>query len=274
MTRRPLVREMIKQAIDELGGRARNIEICDAILARYPDVNPGTINSQINWYTVNLQSRTHAPENQRPRTATDPRYDLLYRVERGVVERYDPSRHGVWAIVKGADGRLLATQIDDAQENESDATTLEGKLDQSAAAEPSSGFSMKQHLREFLVTNIGSLDLPGAPLTLYTDDTGQSGVEYRTAIGPIDILAVDASGDFVVVELKLGRGADTAVGQLARYMGWVHEHLAGDRAVRGIIVARTVDDRLRYAASVLPTVALFKYDVSFTLQPADGVNQG
>jgi len=93
MTITPPVREMIRQAIEKLGGSATNAQIRDTIIARYPDVNPGTINMQMNACTVNSPSRVHLPENARPRAATDERYDFLFRVGRGQVVLYDPKQH-------------------------------------------------------------------------------------------------------------------------------------------------------------------------------------
>jgi len=260
---------MIQWAIDELGGRATNAQIRKAILARYPEVNPDTINTQINICTVNSPSRIHLPENSKPRVATDPRYDFLFRIGRGEVERYDPARHGIWEIVKDADGRLRVVLSGDDADDVPDVEATSIDSDEVTESPPSLSFSLEQHLRDFLAANIGSLDIPGRPLSLHTDDAGRAGVEYRTEVGPIDILALDASGDFVVFELKLGLGPDAAVGQLARYMGWVRHALAGDRAVRGVIVARTVDEKLRYAASVIPNISLYEYAVSFTLQPVE-----
>ena len=93
----------------------------------------------------------------------------------------------------------------------------------------------------------------------------RNGREYLTDVGPIDILAEDDSGAFVVFELKLDRGPDRALGQLARYMGWVKLRLAGERAVRGVVVASSIDDRLRYAVCVVPNVSLLEYEVEFRL---------
>jgi hypothetical protein len=73
------------------------------------------------------------------------------------------------------------------------------------------------------------------------------------------------------VELKLDRGPDRALGQLARYMGWVKIHLAGDHEVRGVVVARSIDERLRYAACVMPNVALLEYEVEFRLHDAGSI---
>jgi RecB family endonuclease NucS len=83
----------------------------------------------------------------------------------------------------------------------------------------------------------------------------------------IDFLCKDGrSGDFVVIELKKGRGSDRVLGQCQRYMGWVQENLAarGER-VRGLIIAPEQDERLRYALKVAPNVDILCYRVSFQL---------
>ena len=50
--------------------------------------------------------------------------------------------------------------------------------------------------------------------------------QYRTDIGPIDILAREKNtNNYVVIELKRNQTSDSTVGQIARYMGWVEEHL-------------------------------------------------
>jgi RecB family endonuclease NucS len=97
-------------------------------------------------------------------------------------------------------------------------------------------------------------------------------VEYPTAVGSIDILAVDGDGGFAVFELKLDRGPDRALGQLARYMGWVKVNLAGARPVSGVVVARSIDERLRYAVSVIPSVVLLEYEVEFRVREVAAFN--
>ena len=88
-------------------------------------------------------------------------------------------------------------------------------------------------------------------------------------MGPIDILAADSAGNLYVFELKLDRGPDRALGQLARYMGWVKSHLAAGKTVTGVLVARSIDERLRYAAAVIPNVALLEYEVQFSVRPVE-----
>jgi RecB family endonuclease NucS len=85
-------------------------------------------------------------------------------------------------------------------------------------------------------------------------------------VGFIDILARDDAGGFFVFELKRASSPDRAIGQLARYMGWVKHTIGRDQDINGIIVCKTIDDRLKYAASLLPKVHLFEYEVEFHLK--------
>ncbi len=130
-------------------------------------------------------------------------------------------------------------------------------------------FSLESHLRDFLARNLGTINVHSSRLRLYSDGSGRTGVEFPTDVGPIDILAVDESGNLFVFELKLSRGPDRAMGQLARYMGWVKKTLAGQKEVFGIIVAKNMDEKLRYASLAVPNVKLWEYEVKFQLTPAD-----
>ena len=125
---------------------------------------------------------------------------------------------------------------------------------------------MESHLRDFIAQNIESIRINGKSLKLYTDEFGRDGVEYPTEVGPIDILAVDNDGNFVVFELKLSRGADRALGQILRYMGWIERKLANGKKVMGVIVAKHVDKKLKYAASITPTITLFEYELNFDIK--------
>lgn len=126
-------------------------------------------------------------------------------------------------------------------------------------------FVLEARLRDFIADNIEKLSIGGIHLKLFRDEDGRLGVEYPTDVGRIDILAVDGKGDYYVFELKLERGPDRALGQLARYMGWVKLKRAGNKNVHGIVVASSIDTKLRYAASVLSSVRLLEYEVAFRL---------
>lgn len=126
-------------------------------------------------------------------------------------------------------------------------------------------FELEWQLRDFISHNIESLKLEGKPLRLYVDPQGRDGVEYPTSVGPIDILALDSDDSFVIFELKRGRVADRAIGQISRYMGWLKKNLAKDKAVKGVIVAKSISSNLRHAIVAVPNVSLFEYEVTFSL---------
>jgi hypothetical protein len=143
-------------------------------------------------------------------------------------------------------------------------TAVSDVVDPSVAAPAS--FALEAQLRDFIASNLGQIVIGGNRFHLYTDPVGREGKEYPTAVGPIDILAVDDSGNFAVIELKLGRGLDRALGQLTRYMGWVKANVGATREVIGVVVARSIDDKLRMATSVVPGVALLEYEVNFRVR--------
>lgn len=256
MESRPPYWQLIKDAVESLGGRANHGDIINYIKSKYPDANESSIRAQITICTVNAPSRVHYPENNKPRKANG-RYDFLYSVGRGEVVTYNPEIHGQWAIIE-RDGKLAVGQEDVSQEVvEQVAATIE---------EEHMSFAMESHLRDFLAKN---LEVVERGLRLYRDETGRDGVEYPTDVGPIDILAVDANSNYVVFELKLSRGPDKALGQLMRYMGWVRLRLARDTLVRGVIVAQSMDEGLRYAATENRNIKLLEYEVSFKVTPVE-----
>lgn len=129
-------------------------------------------------------------------------------------------------------------------------------------------FSLEYQLRDFLASNLSTVAINGKRLRLYVDPTGREGIEFPTAVGPIDILAIDDSGAFFVFELKRANSPDHALGQVARYMGWVRQTIGRDREVFGVIVAKSISLNLRYAVSIVPHIHLFEYEVEFHLSAA------
>jgi len=137
-----------------------------------------------------------------------------------------------------------------------------------ADADISPYFSLEYQLRDFIASNLSTISINGRRLRLYIDPTGREGVEFPSAVGPIDILAVDDKDSFFVFELKRAHSADRAIGQVARYMGWVQQTIGKGREVFGVIVAKSISENLRYAASIIPKVHLFEYEVEFHLKSA------
>ncbi len=102
-------------------------------------------------------------------------------------------------------------------------------------------------------------------LKLYEDEE-INGIEFPAGGRFIDILAVDQNNNLVVIELKVSRGYEKTIGQLARYMAWIERELAGHgQIVRGVIVAKNISEDLKLASSKLPDVELFEYKLSFSL---------
>jgi Endonuclease NucS len=122
-------------------------------------------------------------------------------------------------------------------------------------------FAAESDLRDFLANNPACIE-PGLSLYRIGD---RSGVEFPVENGYIDILAVDREGRFVVIELKVGRGRNKAVGQLLYYMGWVDKNL-GKGSCRGMIIAKEIPDDLMLAVQRAPGVSVSRYHLSVSVE--------
>ena len=61
-----------------------------------------------------------------------------------------------------------------------------------------------------------------------------------------------------------GKADDKVCGQILRYMGYVRQEIAGERRVRGLIVANDFSEGLKYAVQAMPDVVLKRYEVRFS----------
>ena len=126
-------------------------------------------------------------------------------------------------------------------------------------------FPLEAHLRDFLAKNMGLIE---KGMKLHSS-AGHDGVEYPIDGGYIDLLGVDKSGTYVVIELKLSQGRNKALGQLLYYMGWIDQHL-GNGPCRGFIIANEITDQLCVAIARVPGVRLAKYQMNFAIEPVEG----
>ncbi len=134
-------------------------------------------------------------------------------------------------------------------------------------------FGLERHLHDFLKDNWNNTTL-GREWNIYSESGDQeAGYEYPCgAVGRIDILAKHNKSDnrWLVVELKRGQAGANTVGQVLKYIGWVKQKLAkSNDSVEGIIIAREVDEGLKYALYALSekgNIKMHEYEVEFRLK--------
>ena len=126
-------------------------------------------------------------------------------------------------------------------------------------------FALEKHLEEFLIHNWSRTTL-GREYDIYSEE-GISGQQFPTDTGPIDILAISKDKrTLLVIELKKGRASDSVVGQIQRYMGYIHlEMKEQNQVVKGLIIAFEDDLRIRRALAMNDNIEFCTYSVSFEL---------
>lgn len=171
-----------------------------------------------------------------------------------------------WSIDKRTPGQIRLVSPDtNTHELEEQALELDDNSIEDADNNDQLSFELEYQLRDFIASNLSTIGLPDIELKLYGDSSFKEGVEYSTQVGSIDILAQDRNGNFYVFELKRARASDQAIGQVLRYMGWIKENLSEGKEVHGVIVAKHISERMRYAASMTESIHLFEYNINFSL---------
>lgn len=223
-------------------------DVYDALDKAYPSKpwKRNTIYLHLIAFSVNHPQRKHHRQ-------TEGKCFLFWDGDKGF-RKWLPEQDGTWTL--GVDG-IVRVGEDGTQEQPIAAVLSES--DDSTVAGPIS-LSIERDLEECLVQNLGMLE-PG--LSLYRDGDVDGRQLDTGAVGIIDLLALDKAGSFVVIELKAGKAADSVCGQILGYIAWVRKELAGDKKVRGIIVASEFSDRLRYAAEAVGSLSLIRYNITF-----------
>lgn len=258
--------QYVHQCVVEHGGRATIKQIEAYLEAR----GRLAVNARPDAYSlsVNEHSRVHYAGGREPhRSDSGNRYDLLFHDADGSFVLYDAASHGIWEVYRREDGTRSVRLVHE-PEGIIDTLPLPAGDNDGGGFSASTEFRLESHLRDYLAQNLGLINGLGTSLQLYELNGEIRGVEYQTDVGRIDILAVGANGAYYVLELKLSKGPDAAVGQVLRYMAAVRSQLAQGQPVYGVIVASTVTDRLRFAVSeVRDKVFLLQYELQVSLAP-------
>lgn len=123
--------------------------------------------------------------------------------------------------------------------------------------EDDEAFAAETDLRDFLAQHLDRIE---KGLRLYERD-GRRGIEFAVDDGRIDLLAIDKNDRLVVIELKVSRGRNRALGQLVYYMAWVDKHM-GHGPCRGMVIAKDIGDVLKLAVQRISDVSLYAYSLS------------
>lgn len=92
-------------------------------------------------------------------------------------------------------------------------------------------------------------------------DLSIQGRQHPVKKGKIDLLCLDESDNYVVIEMKKGRATDNVVAQIDRYMTHVEETFAKNtQSVRGIVLAPSYDSRIRDALVKRKNISLCTFD--------------
>lgn len=251
---RALLKDMVQDLAIQPGQVLTSSRVLEWFGQRYPKLKRGTIAAHLVQAATNDCGRLHHP-------ATNASDDIFFKIGPGQFRLYEPGKDPapIHELVEGDVAREEALSAD-----------ADSDDDGGVGAQPgSSEFLLEKDLQRYLAENLGCIE---AGLTLYEDE-GLRGFEFDAGGGRrIDILAVDAKGALVVLELKVSKGYDRVVGQLLRYVNWVKRELAepGQR-VRGIIVCRSMSEDLRLACAGIPDVELMEYQLSVTVTKVPAV---
>jgi hypothetical protein len=134
--------EVVLEAVHGLGRPVSLKEVGDRIVSEIPDFARGNLGPDLSVLSVNCFSRGNHAVNRAPRrTNTGNVYDKLIRLGKGRGVRfamYDPSVHGVWALVDVGDENLRPRFLGAADgvelEQARRAATVEGMFDPSEDA--------------------------------------------------------------------------------------------------------------------------------------------
>ena len=219
--------QAIKEAFGESGGAISREAIKQSVKSRYPG----------KWQPSSLSAHLYSCTINNPKAYVHFPYTerFLYKRADGTFELYEEKAHGpnIWAPNEAEEVPEEAEQAFEAS------------------------ISLERDIEDQLVHQLDALE------------EGLTFVERQVKcdVGRVDIVGRGADGATVVVELKVGEAKDSAIGQIARYMGWHQQH-QGAGTVRGILVASDFPEGVQYAARALPNLALRRCRIRLAFEDA------
>lgn len=219
--------QAIKEALGESGGALSREAIRQSVESRYPG----------QWQPATLNAHLYACAVNNPKAYVHhPNAErFLYKLADGTFELYDEKTHGpnLWAPNPAQD------------------------VSEEAAQAIEASISLERDVEDQLVRRLDALE----------DGLTFVGRQVKCDVGRVDIMGRGTDGATVVVELKVGEAKDSAIGQIARYMGWHQQH-QGAGTVRGILVASDFPEGVQHAALAIPNLALRRYRIQLTFEDA------
>jgi endonuclease len=243
---RLLIREMVDALCSSSAQTFTRQQAIDWLAKNYLKIKEGTVTAHLIRFSTNAPSRFHY--SAKPGTE-----DLLFQIDGNRYRRFEktddpaPLSKPGQTIPNGVSGQIEVADDDNEQ--------------------TSRRFAYEADLRDFLAKNPNLIE-PG--LRFDSDEDRVTGIEFPAGSRFIDILALDKANNYVVIELKVSRGYDRAIGQLLRYIAWIEKnHATPSQSVRGVIIAREISEDLQLACSKVLGVSLFEYEISVTLKPVN-----
>ena len=229
----PTCWEAIQEVFSDEKGVLTTKQVIDKIYKKYPSKpwKSNTISAHLMGMSINHTSRHHYRHSSK--------HAMLYSLGKGRYRRVKPG-------------------IDDVQAPED----MDNGLGVNEIVETDKGISLSLE-RDLEGALLRDLRLLEAGLKVYEKD-GRNGYKFNTGVvGELDMLAIDASGNLVVIELKAGDADERTCAQILRYMGWVKREISEEGSVRGIIVAHRFHERVKYVVETIPAIKLMRYEVNF-----------
>lgn len=223
----PTMYEAIREAFSEHSGALSREDIRKFVYDRYAGV----------WQPSTLTAHLYACAINNPKAYIHhPNSErFLYKRVDGTFEIYDQKTHGP---------------------NEWTPNEAEDVLEEASQAVEAS-ISLERDIEDQLVSQLEALE-PGLKFVER---------QVQCDVGRVDILAKGFDGATVVVELKVGEAKDSAIGQVARYIGWYQRQDGGK--VRAILVASDFPEGVQYAARAVPGLALRRCRIQLAFEDAD-----